>query len=547
MSCTLPWTRGSSRHSSTTSEAATVALTSNLNNLEDERNDSAFCEPEYSNPASFESTSPSNDPDNDYQNNIVARRMMNLNINSDGNRKLNITSEENSDFIPDYEEVDPVQVQQLRQSLRRHSMHKDLFFHQNNGYLHNESMTKSMKDVHNETTASTTTERIMQSLIYCIHKEAGCSWSGPLNGLKGHLNVCQKDALDCLNQCGAKIARTLMEDHMLYTCPKRLVTCPHCSKDFTGSVIEDHLCGFERIDCDYKCGQKIQRNRLKAHQINTCSKRLITCSYCSRDFTADTLQSHHAKCPRFPVPCPFRCGLKSEIVREEIEGHLKTCPLANGKNCVYQEAGCRFRGIPSKMEEHMNNARQIHLDLMCSLAHKQQDTIKKLNEQIEKSTTSYNGVLVWKIKDFSSRLAEAKTQDGLELVSAPFYTSQYGYRVQASLFLNGNGGGENSHLSVYIKLLPGEYDSILRWPFKYTVSFTLLDQADQRKDACNIVESFIPDPNWKNFQRPSTEPDSLGFGFPKFVPHEMLETRNYVRDDCIFIKIRVDPSRNVAV
>ena len=60
------------------------------------------------------------------------------------------------------------------------------------------------------------------------------------------------------------------------------------SKDFTGSVIEDHLCGFERIDCDYKCGQKIQRNRLKAHQINTCSKRLITCSYCSRDFTGKT-------------------------------------------------------------------------------------------------------------------------------------------------------------------------------------------------------------------------------------------------------------------
>merc|ERR1712223_416420 len=507
-------------------------------------------EPEYSNPASYESgisgsgISGSGSPDcshrtdqtaPDYQNHSMIRRQMN---------RLNINDE---DFIPDYEEVDPVQVEQLRRALKRNSFHKEVVnttitsaaAFSINGNTKNQN-EKNIRD-------SATKERIMQALIYCIHKEAGCSWSGPLNGLKGHLNVCQKDALDCLNQCGAKIARTLMEDHMLYTCHKRLVTCPHCSKDFTGSVIEDHLCGFERIDCDYKCGQKIQRNRLKAHQINTCSKRLITCSYCSRDFTADTLQSHHAKCPRFPVPCPFRCGLKSEIVREEIEGHLKTCPLANGKNCVYQEAGCRFRGIPSKMEEHMNNARQIHLDLMCSLAHKQQDTIKKLNEQIEKSTTSYNGVLVWKIKDFSSRLAEAKTQDGLELVSAPFYTSQYGYRVQASLFLNGNGGGENSHLSVYIKLLPGEYDSILRWPFKYTVSFTLLDQADQRKDACNIVESFIPDPNWKNFQRPSTEPDSLGFGFPKFVPHEMLETGNYVRDDCIFIKIRVDPSRNVAV
>ena len=46
----------------------------------------------------------------------------------------------------------------------------------------------------------------------------------------------------------------------------------------------------------------------------------------------------------------------------------------------------------------MKTAKQVHLDLMCSLAHKQQDTIKKLNDQLDKSNTSYNGVLVWKIK-----------------------------------------------------------------------------------------------------------------------------------------------------
>ena len=98
------------------------------------------------------------------------------------------------------------------------------------------------------------------------------------------------------------------------------------------------------------------------------------------------------------------------------------------------------------------------------------------------------------------------------------------------------------------QILP-QYLIIYFPPFfcRHTVSFTLLDQADMRKDACNIVESFIPDPTWKNFQRPSKEPDQLGFGFPKFVPHDMLNQRNYVRDDCMFIKIRVDPSRNVAV
>ncbi len=48
---------------------------------------------------------------------------------------------------------------------------------------------------------------------------------------------------------------------------------------------------------------------------------------------------------------------------------------------------------------------------------------------------------------------------------------------QASMFLNGNGVGEGTHVSVYIKILPGEYDSILKWPFSHAVSFTLYDQS----------------------------------------------------------------------
>jgi TNF receptor-associated factor 4 len=500
-----------------------------------DRNDSAFHEPEYSNPASFESSRGSSEQENDYQNHMMARK------------EAAGSEDDDEDYVPDYEEVDPLQVQALRRALQKKS-----FLHDSN-YVYNMAsdgvMTSNRLNRSVEAADPSTQERIMQSLIYCIHKEAGCPWSGPLHGLKGHLNVCQKDALDCLNKCGARIARTLMEDHMLYTCSNRLVSCSHCKKDFTGGILEDHKghCGFEPVDCENKCGQKVQRNRLKAHQINTCSKRLVGCAYCARNFTADTLQSHHTKCALFPVPCPFRCTVDS-LNREDVEEHLaKSCPLANAKDCVYKEAGCRFRGSNNIMTGHMDEAKQVHLDLMCSLAHKQQSLIKKLNDQLEKSNTTYNGVLVWKIKDFAARMKEAKTQDGLELVSAPFYTSQYGYRVQASLFLNGNGGGEDSNISVYIKLLPGEYDSILKWPFKHTVSFTLLDQADQRKDACNIVESFLPDPTWKNFQRPSREPDQLGFGFPKFVPHQMLFTRQYIRDDCLFIKIRVDPSRNVAV
>ena len=117
--------------------------------------------------------------------------------------------------------------------------------------------------------------------------------------------------------------------------------------------MEEHHCGFEPVDCDLKCGNKVQRNRLKAHQINTCSKRLLSCAYCAREFMADTLQSHHIKCLKVPVPCPYKCGVE-ELIRETVESHMQNdCSMVNSKNCIYQEAGCVFRagnflGIYSK-------------------------------------------------------------------------------------------------------------------------------------------------------------------------------------------------------
>ena len=173
----------------------------------------------------------------------------------------------------------------------------------------------------------------------------------------------------------------------------------------------------------------------------------------------------------------------------------------------------------------------------------------RLRTELEKAATSKDGVLIWKIKNMSEKMEDAKSSEGLELVSLPFFTSECGYKLQASLFLNGNGGGEDSHLSIYIKVLPGEFDSILKWPFRHTISFTLLDQNPDRNSAVNIVESFIPDPSWPNFQRPSQteDPDQLGFGFPKFVPHGMLKLRNYLKDDTLFIKIRADANKGVAV
>ena len=121
---------------------------------EDDRNDSAFCEPEYSNPASFESS----ESHNDYQNNIVARRMLQLHMND--NLK-------DDDLIPDYEEVAPDQLQRLRQSLRKST--NTLWTHAASVLTQKQPLINNNTDRHADNKDSTK-ERIMQSLIYCIHK-----------------------------------------------------------------------------------------------------------------------------------------------------------------------------------------------------------------------------------------------------------------------------------------------------------------------------------------------------------------------------------------
>ncbi|XP_037973662.2 TNF receptor-associated factor 4 isoform X1 [Plutella xylostella] len=389
---------------------------------------------------------------------------------------------------------------------------------------------------------------IMGSVVYCIHHKEGCQWSDELRKLKAHLNTCKHDAVLCAAQCGAMIPRVLMQDHLRYTCSRRRANCEYCGKEFSGSALEEHQgnCGHEPVYCENKCGAKVQRRHTQQHMQQHCSKRLVPCRHCSQRYTQDTVSAHGATCARAPVPCPQRCAAAS-VPRDELDTHLRDHCAAAGMACAFRDAGCRFKGTRQALDRHTEDSCQQHLALVSALATRQARQLDTLRAAVARLSINCSGALVWRITDWAAKMAEAKCKDGVELISPAFYTSQYGYKLQASLFLNGNGAGEATHMSVYIKILPGEYDALLRWPFAHTVSFTLFDQSSSPERACNIVESFVPDPSWKNFQRPSREPDALGFGFPRFVSHEMLKKRNFVKDDVMFLRVKVDPSKIVAV
>ncbi|XP_050949862.1 TNF receptor-associated factor 4b isoform X2 [Labeo rohita] len=398
-------------------------------------------------------------------------------------------------------------------------------------------------------------QQILSLPIRCIHSEEGCRWTAQNKLLQAHLSVCEFNVVSCPNRCSMKLLRRELPEHMQHDCAKRKLHCDHCGDEFTGEAYENHqgVCPEESVYCENKCGARMVRRVLGQHSVSECPKRKLPCRYCKKEFLYDTLQPHQQQCPRFPMQCPNRCGTPG-ITRETLMAHVKEGCSTAMVLCPFREAGCKHKCPKTAVGRHLEEATHTHLSLLSGVVNRQRLELRELRRAVEELSGSRDGTLLWKLTDFSQRLQEVKsrTSGSLELFSPAFYSHNYGYRLQVSAFPNGNGSGEGSHLSVYIRVLPGEYDGLLEWPFPYRVSFSLLDQSDPAlTKPQHITETFIPDPTWKNFQRPRPgalgsvrggclDESMLGFGYPKFISHEEMKKRNYIRDNAIFIKATID-------
>ena len=158
---------------------------------------------------------------------------------------------------------------------------------------------------------------------------------------------------------------------------------------------------------------------------------------------------------------------------------------------------------------------------------------------LSQETTSFEGVLIWKIPDFNRHFEEARTGKMPSLYSPPFYTSRHGYKTCARVYLYGDGVGKSSHMSVFFVVMRGEFDALLPWPFHQKVTLTLLDQSPGKR---HISDTFMPDPSSSSFQRPSSEMN-IASGCPRFISIDTLRTANgYVKDNTIFLRVAIDCS-----
>ena len=127
------------------------------------------------------------------------------------------------------------------------------------------------------------------------------------------------------------------------------------------------------------------------------------------------------------------------------------------------------------------------------------------------------------------------------LEGPPIYTGRYGYKLRICIFPTGIDGGGRRRAGLFIGLMKGEYDNILKWPFTAIISLTMLDQSNG-EDLHHISGTFVTNKNQRAFQKPSTavQHDIL-YGYAEFAPIDMICNPRYSRDDTVMIKIEIHP------
>ena len=176
---------------------------------------------------------------------------------------------------------------------------------------------------------------------------------------------------------------------------------------------------------------------------------------------------------------------------------------------------------------------------ICCMQDKNQDLSKSIADmdlkiQLQENKT-LNGELIWKIDKVDFRMAQARSGKVVALHSAPCYTKQYEYKYCTRLYLQGDGMGRSTHVSLFFVVMKSEYDQLLNWPMQKRITFELTNHVNQAE---SVIESFVSNPRSSSFQRP-TNNMNVASGCPMFISIERFLTGGFVVDNCAYIKTTV--------
>lgn len=316
--------------------------------------------------------------------------------------------------------------------------------------------------------------------------------------------------------------------------------------------LQVHLekCDFRTVACLNGCGLRMNRLHLQMHQASECPSRKEPCSLCGEAVPIDHSQ-HNAVCVQAKIACPENCG--AEFIRKKLNDHQKLdCP--NFKiSCHFAGAGCDFKCLRGELNQHLRSDYGRHVDMVAKalegcpklLENAENIFVQRLyalKMKSERMALLYYNNMHWRISDFANLFRRSQRVSKPEVKSAVLSTSRQGYRVQIIASLFGDECDQGQYMSLYARILTGEYDDLLDWPFPFNISLTMLDQCRRPELRKNVSITF--DRNMDAY-KPALEKPVEGrenpiFGTTRFIRHsDLFLDGHYVVEDSVVIQIDI--------
>ena len=344
--------------------------------------------------------------------------------------------------------------------------------------------------------------KVKELKVRCPKRNAGCGWVGELGNLDQHLS--------------------------------------------NGSVGGE--CQYIVVACPILCGECVQRRDLEGHKATDCPNRQFTCVHCAYEATyQEIVIDHWPKCSKYPLECPNNCG-ERDIERQHLHKHLHDCPL-EVIECQFDYAGCTEKVKRRKMQSHVESSVNAHLQLVAAhdklqtkRIEQQEKQIRALTSQVCLLKTTLQSVFIPPPIFTMSNFKQHKN-DKDRWFSPPFNSHFLGYKMCIGVCANGYGEGEGTHLSVFVHMMPGEYDEYLRWPFCGEVTVQLLDQRRNmnHEELALLVETdysskdiYIYTDRVKRIKE-----HGPGWGYDEVISYQQLTRKNsqYLKNDCLKFQV----------
>ena len=263
--------------------------------------------------------------------------------------------------------------------------------------------------------------------VRCSKKHMGCQWVGELGQLEQHLTPgkqgragCSYVEVECRHQCGERFQRQFLLEHELESCPKRPVEVLISStmRKLEASLVENR-------------SLREEISQLKNIQMEQSKKLSVALTECK--------------------------SLKAS--NEKLQNRVHAL-----EKCVQQNA-----------ETQKVSKRQLEV-----LGQHQTKSLEAINRdicQLKQTQKQQKAAAPLALPPFYFRFynyEEIKRQK-IRWFSDPFYSHPQGYKLRIQLDMATRYAG-NQVLSVCIRVMRGEYDDCLQWPFQGKVAIQMFDR-----------------------------------------------------------------------